>query len=85
MKLFCAGVGVEHPDATNGLAPHEEGRAGAVPEERRQGRRRADRGCGDGISLAQSKDGPAMKLTLAQHCSWSVAKQVPGRRRQAGR
>ena len=40
MKLFCAGVGDGHPDATNASRAHEEERVRRLPEERRQGHRR---------------------------------------------
>ncbi len=76
MKLFCAGVGVEHPDATNASRRMKKGefeqcQKGGVKDivEITVGF--------DGISVAQSKEGPAMKLTLAQLFQ-AIAKEVPG-------
>ena len=36
LKLFCAGVGVEHPDMTNSFAAHQEDRGRALRQKRRQ-------------------------------------------------
>jgi phosphate transport system substrate-binding protein len=76
MKLFCAGVGVEHPGATNASRRMKKGefeqcQKGGVKDivEITVGF--------DGISVAQSKEGPAMKLTLAQLFQ-AIAKEVPG-------
>jgi phosphate transport system substrate-binding protein len=76
MKLFCAGVGVGHPDATNASRPmkkseFEDCRKNGVTDvvEIKVGF--------DGLTLAHSKQGPAMKLTLAQLFQ-ALAKDVPG-------
>jgi phosphate transport system substrate-binding protein len=76
MKLFCAGVGINHPDATNAS---------------RRIKRSEFEDCGkngvtdiveitvgfDGISLAQSQAGAPMKLSLDQFFL-ALAKNVPG-------
>jgi phosphate transport system substrate-binding protein len=76
MKLFCAGIGVEHPDATNASrrikkSEFEQCQKAGVKDivEITVGY--------DGISLAQSKEGPAIKITLAQ-LFLAIAKEVPG-------
>ena len=76
MKLFCAGVGVGHPDATNASramkkSEFEDCQKNGVKEvvEIKVGF--------DGLTLAQSKQGPAMKLTLGQLFQ-ALAKEVPG-------
>lgn len=76
MKLFCAGVGVGHPDATNASramkkSEFEDCQKNGVKDvvEIKVGF--------DGLTLAQSKQGPALKLTLAQLFQ-ALAKEVPG-------
>ena len=76
MKLFCAGVGDGHPDATNASraikkSEFEECKKNGVNDivEIKIGY--------DGLTLAQSKQGPAIKLTLAQLFQ-ALAKEVPG-------
>lgn len=76
MKLFCAGVGVSHPDATNASramkkSEFEDCQKNGVRDvvEIKVGY--------DGLTLAQSKQGPAMTLTLGQ-LFLALAKQVPG-------
>ncbi|HKY85938.1 MAG TPA: PstS family phosphate ABC transporter substrate-binding protein [Pseudorhodoplanes sp.] len=76
MKLFCAGVGVGHPDATNASramkkSEFEDCQKNGVKDvvEIKIGF--------DGLTLAQSKQGPALKLTLGQFFL-ALAKEVPG-------
>jgi phosphate transport system substrate-binding protein len=76
MKLFCAGVGVGHPDATNASramkkSEFEDCQKNGVKDvvEIKVGF--------DGLTLAQSKQGPAMKLMLGQ-LFLALAKEVPG-------
>ncbi len=76
MKLFCAGVGVGHPDATNASramkkSEYEDCQKNGVKDvvEIKIGF--------DGLTLAQSKQGPALKLTLGQ-LFLALAKEVPG-------
>ncbi len=76
MKLFCAGVGVEHPDATNASRRMKKGEFEQC--EKNGVKEIVEITVGyDGISMAQSKEGAAMKLTLAQ-LFLALAKQVPG-------
>jgi phosphate transport system substrate-binding protein len=76
MKLFCAGVGVEHPDATNASRRIKKSELEMCQKNGVKDVVELTVGY-DGISIAQSKDGPAMKLTLAQ-LFLAIAKQVPG-------
>jgi phosphate transport system substrate-binding protein len=76
MKLFCAGVGENHPDATNASRAmkkneYEDCQKNGVKEvvEIKIGF--------DGLTIAQSKQGTPIKLTLAQ-VFLAVAKEVPG-------
>jgi phosphate transport system substrate-binding protein len=75
MKLFCAGVGVSHPDATNASRRMKSGefetcKKAGVTEiiEMVVGI--------DGLTIAQSKAGPPLKLSLAQ-VYLALADQVP--------
>jgi phosphate transport system substrate-binding protein len=75
MKLFCAGAGVGHPDATNASramkkSEFEDCQKNGVKDvvELKIGF--------DGLTLAQSKQGPALKLTLGQ-LFLALAKEVP--------
>lgn len=76
MKLFCAGVGDDFPDATNAsrrikLGEFESCQKNGVNDivEIKIGY--------DGLTLAHSKSGPDMKLTRTQ-LFLALAKQVPG-------
>jgi phosphate transport system substrate-binding protein len=76
MKLFCAGVGPTHPDFTNASraikkGEFEECKKNGVTEivEMKVGI--------DGLTIAQSKTGPGIKLTMAQ-VFLALAEQVPG-------
>jgi phosphate transport system substrate-binding protein len=76
MKLFCAGLGVEHPDATNASRRMKKSELEMCQKNGVKDVVELSVGF-DGISVAQSKEGPAMKLTLAQ-LFLAIAKQVPG-------
>jgi phosphate transport system substrate-binding protein len=76
MKLFCAGVGVEHPDATNASRRMKKSELEMCQKNGVKDVVELTVGY-DGISLAQSKEGPAMKLTLPQ-LFLAIAKEVPG-------
>jgi phosphate transport system substrate-binding protein len=76
MKLFCAGVGEDHPDVTN------------ASRRIKRSEFEACQGNGvkdiveliigfDGLTLAHSKTAPVMELTLAQ-VFLALAKDVPG-------
>lgn len=76
MKLFCAGVGENHPDATNASrrmkkSEFEQCQKNGVTDivEITVGF--------DGISVAQSKEGTPIKLGLDQ-LFLAIAKEVPG-------
>ncbi len=82
MKLFCAGVGVGHPDLTNASramkrSELEDCAKNGVTEivEIRVGI--------DGLTIAQSKAGPALKLTMEQ-VFLALAEQVPSWRLSLG-
>src|SRR5690349_23191446 len=75
MKLFCAGVGADHPDFTNASrqikkSEFEDCAKNGVTEivEIKVGF--------DGLSLAASKEAPPMKLTKEQ-IFLALAKQIP--------
>ena len=75
-KLFCAGVGAGHPDVSNAsraikIGEFEDCRKNGVTDvvEIKVGI--------DGLTLAQSKSGPAIKLTMAQ-IFLALAEDVPG-------
>src|SRR5262245_37976168 len=75
MKLFCAGVGESHPDATNASramkkAEFEDCQKNGVKDivEIKIGF--------DGLTMAQSKQGAPLKLTLGQ-LFLALAKEVP--------
>ena len=76
MKLFCAGVGVEHPDATNASRRIKKSELDMCQKNGVKDVVELVVGY-DGISVAQSKDGPAIKLTLPQ-LFLAIAKEVPG-------
>ena len=76
MKLFCAGVGEAHPDATNASramkkSEFEDCQKNGVKDivEVKVGF--------DGLTIAQSKQGTPISLTLPQ-LVLAVAKEVPG-------
>jgi phosphate transport system substrate-binding protein len=75
MKLFCAGIGEGHPDLTNASraikkSEFEDCQKNGVKDvvEIKVGI--------DGLTLAQSKGGPALKLTMEQ-VFLALAQQVP--------
>jgi phosphate transport system substrate-binding protein len=83
MKLFCAGVGTQHPDLTNASrrmkkSEFEECGKNGVKDiyEIKVGF--------DGIAIAQAKNGPKFALTLAQ--IWlALAKEVPEGNKDGGK
>jgi phosphate transport system substrate-binding protein len=83
MKLFCAGVGTQHPDLTNASrrmkkSEFEECAKNGVKDiyEIKVGF--------DGIAIAQAKAGPTFNLTLAQ--IWlALAKEVPEGNKDGGK
>jgi phosphate transport system substrate-binding protein len=76
MKLFCAGVGEGHPDATNASRRMKKSEFEDCQKNGVKDIVEINIGF-DGLTLAQSKQGPDMKLTLGQ-LFLALAKEVPG-------
>ncbi|MDC7786210.1 PstS family phosphate ABC transporter substrate-binding protein [Rhodoplanes sp. TEM] len=76
MKLFCAGVGVDHPDATNASRRMKKSEFEQCQKNGVKDIVELTVGF-DGISVAQSKAGTPLKLTLGQ-LFLALAKEVPG-------
>src|SRR5262245_45248890 len=75
MKLFCAGVGVDHPDITNASRKIKDSEIEQCAKNGVKEITEVKIGF-DGITLANSKAGPKMSVTEAQ--IWqALAKQVP--------
>jgi len=74
-KLFCAGVGVEHPDITNASRAIKQSETDRCAENGVTDITEIKIGY-DGIVLARSKKATPMKLTL-QQIFLALAKQVP--------
>jgi phosphate transport system substrate-binding protein len=75
MKLFCAGVGVSHPDVTNASRRMKKGEFASCSKNGVKGIVEINIGF-DGLTIAQSKAGTPIKLTLAQ-VYLALADQVP--------
>ena len=75
-KLFCAGVGVDHPDATNAS---RRIKAGEFEDCKKNGVTDViELKIGfDGLTLANSKKGPLFNLTKTQ-IFLALAKEIPG-------
>src|SRR5918999_1212569 len=76
MKLFCSGVGVGHPDATNASRRMKKGEFEACQKAGVKDIVEINIGF-DGLTLAQSKQGPDLKITLGQ-LFLALAKEIPG-------
>jgi len=76
MKLFCAGVGVDHPDATNASRRMKMGEFESCKKNGVADIVEILIGY-DGLTLAHSKAAPEVKLTRAQLFQ-ALAKEVPG-------
>jgi phosphate transport system substrate-binding protein len=76
MKLFCAGVGVNQPDATNASRRMKKSEFDSCQKNGVKDIVEINIGF-DGLTVAQSKQGRPIKLTLAQ-LLLAVAKEVPG-------
>jgi phosphate transport system substrate-binding protein len=74
-KLFCAGVGVAHPDVSNASRRIKKSEFDDCTKNGVNGIIEIKIGF-DGISIAQSKAGPALKLTMAQ-VFLALADQIP--------
>jgi len=76
MKLFCAGIGVGHPDMTNASRAIKKGEFEDCQKNGVKDVVELKVGI-DGLVLAQSKAGSGMSLTMAQ-IFLALAEQVPG-------
>ena len=76
MKLFCAGVGPTHPDLTNASRAMKKGEFEECQKNGVKDIVELKVGI-DGLTIAQSKAGPAIKLTM-QQVFLALAEQVPG-------
>ncbi len=76
MKLFCAGVGESHPDVTNASRRMKKGEFEQCQKNGVKDIVEINIGF-DGLTVAQSKQGAPIKLTLPQ-LLLAVAKEVPG-------
>jgi phosphate transport system substrate-binding protein len=77
MKLFCAGVGPTHPDVTNASRAILKGEFEQCQKNGVTDIVEVKVGI-DGLTIAQSKAGPAIKLTMAQ-VYLALAEKVPGK------
>jgi phosphate transport system substrate-binding protein len=75
MKLFCAGVGEGHPDLTNASRAMKKGEFEDCQKNGVKDIVEIKVGI-DGLTIAQSKSGPAMKLSMEQ-VFLALAEQVP--------
>ena len=75
MKLFCAGVGEGHPDLTNASRAMKKGEFDDCQKNGVKDIVEIKVGI-DGLTIAQSKAGPAMKLTMEQVFR-ALADQIP--------
>ena len=76
MKLFCAGVGETHPDMTNASRRMKKSEFETCQKNGVKDIVEINIGF-DGLTVAQSKQGSPIKLSLAQ-LLLAVAKEVPG-------
>ena len=76
MKLFCAGVGEGHPDATNASRRMKKGEFADCQKNGVKDIVEIKVGF-DGLTISQSKQGAPIKLTLGQ-VFLALAKEVPG-------
>ena len=77
MKLFCAGVGVGHPDLTNASRAMKKGEFDTCQKNGVKDIVEIKVGI-DGLTIAQSKAGPKTKLSMEQ-VFMALAEQVPGK------
>ncbi|HEY7607963.1 MAG TPA: PstS family phosphate ABC transporter substrate-binding protein [Alphaproteobacteria bacterium] len=83
MKLFCAGVGTQHPDLTNASRRMKKSEFDQCAKNGVKDIYEIKVGF-DGIAIAQAKSGPKFNLTLAQ--IWlALAKEVPEGNKDGGK
>ena len=75
LKLFCAGVGAEHPDMTNASRAIKKSELDTCASNGVKEVVEVKIGY-DGITLGQSKEGAAVEVTR-QELYWALAKEVP--------
>ncbi|MEZ5652123.1 MAG: PstS family phosphate ABC transporter substrate-binding protein [Burkholderiaceae bacterium] len=75
LKLFCAGVGVEHPDITNASRAIKKSEVATCAKNGVKEIVEVKIGY-DGITVAHAKDAPDFGLTRRQ-LYWALAKRVP--------
>jgi phosphate transport system substrate-binding protein len=83
LKLFCAGVGVEHPDITNASRRIKKSEVDSCAKNGVKEITEVKIGY-DGIVVANSKKGPLAKFTRAQ-LFLALAKQVPAGGKDGGK
>ena len=83
MKLFCAGLGTDHPDITNASRRMKSGELETCRENGVQDVVEIKIGY-DGIVVANAKGAPAVQLTL-RHLFLALAKQVPEGNQEGGK
>lgn len=76
-KLFCAGVGAGHPDASNASRPIKKSEFDDCQKNGVKDIVELNIGY-DGLTISNSKKGPDLKLTKAQ-IFLALAKEVPGK------
>ena len=77
MKLFCAGVGLGHPDVTNASRPIKKSEFDECQKNGVKDIVEVKVGI-DGLVIAQAKSGPSIRLTMEQ-VFLALAEQVPGK------
>jgi phosphate transport system substrate-binding protein len=83
MKLFCSGVGTQHPDLTNASRRMKKSEFDECAKNGVKDIYEIKVGF-DGIAIAQSKKGPTFNLTLGQ--LWlALAKEVPEGNKDGGK
>jgi phosphate transport system substrate-binding protein len=83
MKLFCAGVGTQHPDLTNASRRMKKSEFDTCAKNGVKDIYEIKVGF-DGIAIAQAKNGPKFNLTLAQ-LFLALGKEVPEGNKDGGK
>lgn len=83
MKLFCAGVGTQHPDLTNASRRMKKSEFDTCAKNGVKDIYEIKVGF-DGIAIAQAKDGPKFNLTLGQ-LFLALGKEVPEGNKDGGK
>jgi phosphate transport system substrate-binding protein len=83
MKLFCAGVGTQHPDLTNASRRMKKSEFDECAKNGVKDIYEIKIGF-DGIAIAQAKNGPKYNITLG-HIFLALAKEVPEGNKDGGK